>query len=50
MEAFNHEAIFKRLKDEGDPFEALFQKKVDASALLERMEENYSFLFKTGGP
>ena len=50
VEAFNHEAIFKRLKDEGDPFEALFKKKVDASALLERMEENYSFLFKTGGP
>jgi bifunctional non-homologous end joining protein LigD len=44
-EAFNHETIFKRLKQEGDPFEALLRKKVNADALLERLEENYSFLF-----
>lgn len=44
-EAFNHETIFKRLKAEGDPFEALFRKKVNADALLERMEGNYGFLF-----
>lgn len=45
VEAFNHETIFKRLKEKGDPFEGLFRKKVNADALLERMEENYSFLF-----
>ena len=44
-EAFNHETIFKRLKDAGDPFKGLFRKKVNADALLDRMEENYSFLF-----
>ncbi len=44
-EAFNHETIFKRLKDVGDPFKGLFRKKVNADALLGRMEENYSFLF-----
>lgn len=41
---FNHETIFKRLKQVGDPFETIFKKKVDASTLLERMEVNYSFL------
>ena len=45
LEAFNHSSIFKRLKDEGDPFEALLRKKMNADALLERLEENYSFLF-----
>ena len=44
-EAFNHETIFKRLKEEGDPFDGLFRKKINADALLERMEENYSFLY-----
>lgn len=45
LEDFNHEAIFKRLKQGGDPFENLFKKKVNADTLLERMEENYAFLF-----
>jgi len=45
VEAFNHETIFKRLKEEGDLFDALFRKKVNADALLERLEENYSFLW-----
>lgn len=45
VEAFNRETIFKRLKVEGDPFKSLFAKKVNAQALLERIEENYSFLF-----
>jgi DNA primase len=40
-----HETIFKRLKENGDPFETLLKKKVSADALLQRMEENYSFLF-----
>jgi bifunctional non-homologous end joining protein LigD len=44
-EIFNHETIFKRLKQTGDPFETLFKKKVDAKVLLERMEADYSFLF-----
>lgn len=44
-EAFNYESIFKRLKEKGDPFKGLFRKKVNADALLGRMEENYSFLF-----
>ena len=41
----NHETIFKILKENGDPFETLFKKKISADALLERLEENYSFLF-----
>jgi len=41
---FHHESIFKRLKKEGDPFETLFRKKVNAQDLLERLEANYSFL------
>jgi DNA ligase D-like protein (predicted polymerase) len=45
LEDFNDETIFKRLKQEGDPFENLFKKKVNADALLERMEGNYAFLF-----
>jgi bifunctional non-homologous end joining protein LigD len=44
-DAFNHDTIFKRLKKEGDPFESLLRKKVNADALLEKMEEHYSFLF-----
>jgi len=44
-EGFNHQTIFTRLKEDGDVFKALFKKKVDAVALLERLEENYSFLF-----
>ena len=44
VEAFTHETIFKRLK-EGDPFETLFRKKASADSLLEKMEENYAFLF-----
>ena len=45
LEHFNHETIFKRLKQIGDPFETLFKKKINADTLLERMETNYSFLF-----
>ena len=45
LELFNHETIFKRLKQIGDPFETLFKKRVNADTLLERMEVNYSFLF-----
>ena len=45
LEDFNDETIFKRLKQTGDPLETLFKKKVNAGALLDRMEENYSFLF-----
>lgn len=43
LEDFNHETILKRLKQ--DPFENLFKKKVNAEALVERMEDNYGFLF-----
>jgi DNA ligase D-like protein (predicted polymerase) len=43
-EAFNHQTIFTRLKKIGDPFENLFKKKINADALLKRLEENYSFL------
>ena len=43
-EEFNPEVILQRLK-KGDPFQTLFKKKVNADALLERLEENYSFLF-----
>jgi DNA ligase D-like protein (predicted polymerase) len=45
LEDFNDETIFKRLKQLGDPFEALFKKKVNSEALLQRIEENYAFLF-----
>jgi len=44
-EDFNPETIIQRLKKGGDPFEDLFKKKVNADALLGRLEENYSFLF-----
>lgn len=44
-EAFNHETIFTRLRKTGDPFEVFFKKKVNADVLLERMENNYAFLF-----
>lgn len=46
LEDFNHETIFKRFKQVGDPFENIFKKKVNADALLERMNHNYSFLFE----
>jgi DNA ligase D-like protein (predicted polymerase) len=45
VDDFTHETIFKRLKQVGDPFANLFRKKVNAGALLERLEANYSFLF-----
>ena len=45
VEAFNHETIFRRLKEQGDPFAALFRKKVNADGLAEQMEKNYAFLF-----
>lgn len=37
--------IHKRLVRAGDPFQTLFKKKVNADDLLERMEDNYLFLF-----
>jgi DNA ligase D-like protein (predicted polymerase) len=43
-ESFNHETIFKRLKQVGDPLERT-GKKVNADDLLERLENHYSFLF-----
>jgi bifunctional non-homologous end joining protein LigD len=45
LEHSNHETIFKRLKQIGDPFESLLKKKVNADSLLERLEANYAFLF-----
>jgi bifunctional non-homologous end joining protein LigD len=44
-EDFNHETIFKRLKHNGDPFDTLTKKKINAEALLERLQNNYGFLF-----
>ena len=44
-DSFTHATILKRLKENGDPFEVLFKKKVNADALRERLEQNYSFLF-----
>lgn len=43
--AFTPETIFKRIKRVGDPFEVMFEEKVNAELLLKRLEENYSFLF-----
>lgn len=45
VDIFNRETIFSRLKEEGDLFEGLFKKKVNADALLERLEADYGFLF-----
>jgi DNA ligase D-like protein (predicted polymerase) len=45
QDPFSEEKILKRLKNEGDAFEALFKKKVNADTLLERLEKNYAFLF-----
>ncbi|HYG02807.1 MAG TPA: hypothetical protein VD927_10205 [Chryseosolibacter sp.] len=44
-EEYNYETVIKRLNKASDPFETIFKKKVSASALLERLEENYAFLF-----
>lgn len=44
-ENFNYESIFARLKKDGDPMEGFMKKKVNAGEIVERMEENYSFLF-----
>lgn len=44
-EDFNYETIFRRLKKSGDVFESFYRKKVNADALLARLEEHYSFLF-----
>jgi bifunctional non-homologous end joining protein LigD len=43
-EEFTPEIILQRLKRPGDPFEDIFRKKIDVKSLLERLEENYSFL------
>jgi bifunctional non-homologous end joining protein LigD len=45
VEDFNYETIFDRLKKTGDPFEGFLKKKVNADEQVERLEENYSFLF-----
>ena len=45
LEDFNYKTIFIRLSETGDPFKSFFRRKVNADALLERLEENYSFLF-----
>lgn len=45
VDDFNHETIFARLKKEGDIFDSLFKKKVNADALVERLGDNYGFLF-----
>ncbi|MEO5978274.1 MAG: hypothetical protein ABIS36_12105 [Chryseolinea sp.] len=42
---FNIETIAKRLKQVGDPFENLSKKKANADELLQRLEDNYGFLF-----
>ena len=44
IDDFNYKTIFGRLKNDGDPFEDFLKKKADAAELLERLEENYSFL------
>jgi len=43
-EDYTPETIFKRLRQEGDPFESMLRKKQNADALLKRLRENYSFL------
>lgn len=43
-EEFNPEVVLQRLKKTGDVFEDILRKKVNAQSLLERLEENYSFL------
>ena len=45
QEPFNEEKILKSLKQNGDPFQTLFKKKVNADGLLDRLEKNYAFLF-----
>ena len=45
QESFDEERFVKKLKKDGDPLAALFKKKVNAEDLLERLEENYEFLF-----
>jgi DNA primase len=42
---FDPESIFKRLKQTGDPFENLFKKRINGAELIQRLEENYGFLF-----
>jgi len=42
----NQQTIFKRLKQLGDPLDAIFKKKVNADEVLQKMEDNYSFLFR----
>ncbi len=44
-EDFNLDSVLKRLKETGDPFETLLKEKQNAEALLNRLQENYSFLF-----
>lgn len=44
-EDFHFTAIADKLATSGDPFRSLLRRKVNASELLERLEENYSFLF-----
>jgi DNA ligase D-like protein (predicted polymerase) len=43
--SFNPNTIFQRLKKVGDPFENFYKKRINATDLLKRLEENYAFLF-----
>lgn len=45
LQDLNATTIFKRLKDTGDPFATISRKKVNAETLLEKLEQNYGFLF-----
>jgi DNA ligase D-like protein (predicted polymerase) len=43
--SFSIESIFKRLKKNGDPFENLSRKKINAAGLVQSLADNYAFLF-----
>jgi len=45
LESLTIETILPRLKKTGDPFENFFKKKLNATDLVHRLEEHYSFLF-----
>jgi DNA ligase D-like protein (predicted polymerase) len=43
-EELTTETIFKRYKKTGDPFKTMFKTKANASTLLKKLDEHYSFL------
>lgn len=45
IDQLNHQTVPRRLKDTGDPFEGLFKKRVNATAVAENLDTHYSFLF-----